>query len=129
MEEMREELLKLFRLVRDGKLSPEEALEIAETVGIFSQSQQPTKEGASAKKMLYVQIRDPKGEKVDVKIPLSMAQLLKLTLPALKERLPGVDLEMVSKQIDQALGSLQELEGDIVNISSEDGTIVRLFIG
>ncbi|WP_448517104.1 SHOCT-like domain-containing protein [Pseudothermotoga sp.] len=125
---MREELLKLFRLVKDGKLSPEEALEIAETVGIFSQPQQPKKEGTSAKKMLYVQIRDPKGEKVDVKIPLSMAQLLKLSLPALREKLPGVDLEMVSKQIDQALGSLQELEGDIVNISSEDGTIVRLFI-
>ncbi|WP_448536224.1 SHOCT-like domain-containing protein [Pseudothermotoga sp.] len=125
---MREELLKLFRLVRDGKLSPEEALEIAETVGIFSQPQQPTKEGTSAKKMLYVQIRDPKGEKVDVKIPLSMAQLLKLSLPALREKLPGVDLEMVSKQIDQVLSSLHELEGDIVNISSEDGTIVRLFI-
>ncbi|WP_448523716.1 SHOCT-like domain-containing protein [Pseudothermotoga sp.] len=125
---MREELLKLFRLVKDGKLSPEEALEIAETVGIFSQPQQPKKEGTPAKKMLYVQIRDPKGEKVDVKIPLSMAQLLKLSLPALREKLPSVDMEMVSKQIDQALSSLQELEGDIVNISSEDGTIVRLFI-
>jgi hypothetical protein len=78
--------------------------------------------------MLYVQIRDPKGEKVDVKIPLSMAQLLKLSLPVLREKLPSLDLEMVSKQIDQALSSLEELEGDIVNISSEDGTIVRLFI-
>jgi hypothetical protein len=124
---MKEELLKLFRLVKDGKLSPEEALEIAQTVGVFFEPQQP-REKTSGRKMLYVQIRDPKGEKVDVKIPLSMAQLLKLSLPVLREKLPSLDLEMVSKQIDQALSSLEELEGDIVNISSEDGTIVRLFI-
>lgn len=125
---MRDELLKLFRLVKDGKLSPEEALEIAETVGIFSQTQQTLKEKPTGKRMLYVQIRNPKSEKVDVRIPLSMAQLLKLSLPIMKEKFPDLDLEMISKQIDQALESLEGLEGDIVNISSEDGTTVRIFI-
>ncbi|KAF2958048.1 hypothetical protein AS159_06595 [Thermotoga sp. Ku-13t] len=124
---MRDELLKLFKLVRDGKLSPEEAVEIAETVGIFSQPQEMTKE-KSSRRMLYIQIRGPKGEKVDVKIPLSMAQLLKLSLPAFKEKIPGIDLESISKQLDQALERLEEFEGDMVNISSEDGTIVRVFV-
>lgn len=125
---MREELLKLFKLVKEGKISPEEALEIAETVGIFSQSQQTTKEKTPGKKMLYIQIRSAQGEKVDVKVPVSMAQLLKLSLPALKDKLPNVDLQMVSQQIDQALNSLEEFEGDIVNISSNDGTTVRMFV-
>ncbi|WP_041078108.1 hypothetical protein [Thermotoga caldifontis] len=125
---MRDELLKLFKLVRDGKLSPEEAVEIAETVGIFSQPQEMTKE-KSSRRMLYVQIRSPKGEKVDVKIPLSMAQLLKLSLPVFKEKIPNVDVESISKQLDQVLEKLEEFEGDMVNISSEDGTIVRVFVG
>lgn len=125
---MREELLKLFKLVKEGKISPEEALEIAETVGIFSQPQQTTKEKTPGKKMLYIQIRSAQGEKVDVKVPVSMAQLLKLSLPALKDKLPNVDLQMVSQQIDQALNSLEEFEGDIVNISSNDGTTVRMFV-
>lgn len=125
---MREELLKLFKLVKEGKISPEEALEIAETVGIFSQPQQTTKEKTSGKKMLYIQIRSAEGEKVDVKVPVSMAQLLKLSLPALKDKLPNVDLQMVSQQIDQVLNSLEELEGDIVNISSNDGTTIRIFV-
>lgn len=124
---MRDELLKLFKLVRDGKLSPEEAVEIAETAGIFSQPQEMPKE-KSSRRMLYVQIRSPKGEKVDVKIPLSMAQLLKLSLPVLKEKIPNVDMESVSKQLDQVLEKLEELEGDMINISSEDGTIVRVFV-
>ncbi|MGB9789040.1 MAG: hypothetical protein ACPLTP_00225 [Thermotoga caldifontis] len=124
---MRDELLKLFKLVRDGKLSPEEAVEIAETVGIFSQPQEMTKE-KSSRRMLYVQIRSPKGEKVDVKIPLSMAQLLKLSLPVFKEKIPNVDVESISKQLDQVLEKLEEFEGDMVNISSEDGTIVRVFV-
>ncbi|MCS7174287.1 SHOCT-like domain-containing protein [Pseudothermotoga sp.] len=125
---MREELLKLFKLVKEGKISPEEALEIAETVGIFSPSQQHAREKTSGKKMLYIQIRSAQGEKVDVKIPVSMAQLLKLSLPALKEKLPNVDLQMIAHQIDQVLSSLEELEGDIVNISSNDGTTVRIFV-
>lgn len=125
---MREELLKLFKLVKEGKISPEEALEIAETVGIFSQPQQITKEKTPGKKMLYIQIRSAQGEKVDVKVPVNMAQLLKLSLPALKDKLPNVDLQMVSQQIDQALNSLEEFEGDIVNISSNDGTTVRMFV-
>lgn len=125
---MREELLKLFKLVKEGKISPEEALEIAETVGIFSQPQQIPKEKAPGKKMLYIQIRSAQGEKVDVKVPVSMAQLLKLSLPALKDKLPNVDLQMVSQQIDQALNSLEDFEGDIVNISSDDGTTVRMFV-
>lgn len=124
---MRDELLKLFKLVKDGKLSPEEAVEIAETVGIFSQPQETTKE-KSSRRMLYVQIRSSKGEKVDVKIPLSMAQLLKLSLPVFKEKIPNVDVESISKQLDQVLERLEEFEGDMVNISSEDGTTVRVFV-
>lgn len=122
---MRDELLRIMNLVKDGKLTPEQALELAETMGLFSEPKQQT---TGKKKMLYIQVRGNDGDKVDMKIPVGLAQILKLSLPALQEKVPNVDLNLLSEQLDEAMKNLSEIEGDILNVTGSDGTTVRIFI-
>ncbi|MGJ8455332.1 SHOCT-like domain-containing protein [Pseudothermotoga sp. U03pept] len=122
---MRDELLRIMNLVKVGKLSPEEGVELAESMGIFSQ---PKQTAQNKRRMLYIQVREKDGDKVDIKIPVGLTQLLKLSLPALKEKLPNVDLEFLSDQLDEAMKELSEIQGDIINATGSDGTTVRIFI-
>lgn len=122
---MREELFRIMNMVKDGKLTPEQALELAETMGIFSE---PKQQKSEKKRMLYIQVKGKDGDKVDIKIPVGLVQILKLSLPALKEKFPNVDLDLLSQQLDEAMKGLSEIEGDIINATGADGTTVRIFI-
>ncbi|HOJ87831.1 MAG TPA: hypothetical protein PLP64_03690 [Pseudothermotoga sp.] len=122
---MRDELLRIMNLVKDGKLTPEQAVELAETMGVFSE---PKQQVSGKKRMFYIQVRSNDGEKVDVKIPVGLAQLLKLSLPVLQEKVPNVNLNLLSEQLDEAMKNLSELEGDILNVTGSDGTTVRIFV-
>lgn len=122
---MRDEFLRIVNLVKDGKLTPEQALELAETMGFFSEPKQSSTE---KKRMFYIQVRSDDGDKVDIKIPAGLTQILKLSLPALQEKVPNVDLNLLSEQLDEALKSLSEIEGDILNVTGSDGTTIRIFI-
>ncbi|MEJ5230005.1 MAG: hypothetical protein WHT65_08380 [Pseudothermotoga sp.] len=122
---MRDELFRIMNLVKVGKLTPEEGVELAESMGIFSQ---PKETSQNKKRMLYIQVREKEGDKVDIKIPVGLTQLLKLSLPALKEKLPNVDLEFLSTQLDEAMKELSEIQGDIISATGSDGTTVRIFI-
>lgn len=122
---MRDEFLRIVNLVKDGKLTPEQALELAETMGFFSETKQSSTE---KKRMFYIQVRSDDGDKVDIKIPAGLTQILKLSLPALQEKVPNVDLNLLSEQLDEALKSLSEIEGDILNVTGSDGTTIRIFI-
>lgn len=125
---MREELMRIMNLVKDGKLTPEQAIELAEGMGIFSETSNFQKPKEGKKKLLYIQVRSADGDKVDMKIPVSLAQTMKLMLPSLKKNVPNVDLDLVSDQIDEALKNLPDLEGDIINVTGSDGTTVRIFV-
>ncbi len=122
---MREELFRIMNMVKDGKLTPEQALELAETMGIFSE---PKQQKSEKKRMFYIQAKGKDGDKVDIKIPVGLVQILKLSLPALKEKFPNVDLDLLSQQLDEAMKGLSEIEGDIINATGADGTTVRIFI-
>lgn len=122
---MRDEFLRIVNLVKDGKLTPEQALELAETMGFFSETKQSSTE---KKRMFYIQVRSDDGDKVDIKIPAGLTQILKLSLPVLQEKVPNVDLNLLSEQLDEALKSLSEIEGDILNVTGSDGTTIRIFI-
>ncbi len=122
---MRDELLRIMNLVKDGKLTPEQAVELAETMGVFSE---PKQQVSGKKRMFYIQVRSNDGEKADVKIPVGLAQLLKLSLPVLQEKVPNVNLNLLSEQLDEAMKNLSELEGDILNVTGSDGTTVRIFV-
>ncbi|RKX43729.1 MAG: hypothetical protein DRP33_00495 [Thermotogae bacterium] len=125
---MKNEVLRILKLVEEGKLSSEEAAElIKEVEGI---SQEPEKiSKPSQKKFIFVQIRSEDGDNVDIKLPLSMANLLKATIPGvISKSAPQMDVEGITNQISAALEELSSTEGDLVNITSSDGSTVRIFV-
>ncbi|MCD6102706.1 MAG: hypothetical protein J7J68_01885 [Thermotogaceae bacterium] len=125
---MKNEVLRILKLVEEGKLSSEEAAElIKEVEGI---SQEPEKiSKPSQKKFIFVQIRSEDGDNVDIRLPLSMANLLKATIPGvISKSAPQMDVEGITNQISAALEELSSTEGDLVNITSSDGSTVRIFV-
>lgn len=125
---MKNEVLRILKLVEEGKLSSEEAAElIKEVEGI---SQEPEKiSKPSQKKFIFVQIRSEDGDNVDIRLPLSMANLLKATIPGvISKSAPQMDVEGITNQISAALEELSSTEGDLVNIMSSDGSTVRIFV-
>ncbi|AEH52001.1 SHOCT-like domain-containing protein [Pseudothermotoga thermarum] len=124
---MREEFVRVMNLVKEGKLTSEQAAELIETMmSNFASSEKQTHE--MSKKLIKVQVRSSKGDNVDIQLPLKLSKLLILGLPALKEKMPDVDLNVISQQLQEALENLENLEGDIVNITASDGTTVRVFV-
>ncbi|RKX37880.1 MAG: hypothetical protein DRP19_00355 [Thermotogae bacterium] len=125
---MKNEVLRILKLVEEGKLSSEEAAElIKEVEGI---SQEPEKiSKPSQKKFIFVQIRSEDGDNVDIRLPLSMANLLKATIPGvISKSAPQMNVEEITNQISAALEELSSTEGDLVNITSSDGSTVRIFV-
>jgi len=125
---MKNEVLRILKLVEEGKLSSEEAAElIKEVEGI---SQEPEKlSKSSQKKFIFVQIRSDEGDNVDIRLPLSMANLLKATIPGvISKSAPQMNAEEITNQISAALEELSSTEGDLVNITSSDGSTVRIFV-
>ncbi len=123
---MREEFVRVMNLVKEGKLTPEQAAELIET--IVSKKSIDEKQTDHSKKLIKVLVRSEKGDNVDIQLPLKLSKLLAISLPVLKEKVPGIDLNAVSQQIEEALEHLEALEGDIINVTTDDGTIVRVFV-
>ena len=81
------------------------------------------------KRMLRITADNPKGDKVNVRLPIAaVKKLLKATgsLPVPKEKLDGIELEDLMKAISECLEA--ETEGDIITIDAADGMRLRVFV-
>ena len=125
---MKNEVLRILKLVEEGKLSSEEAAELIKEVESISQEPEKISK-PSQKKFIFVQIRSEDGDNVDIRLPLSMANLLKATIPGvISKSAPQMNVEEITNQISAALEELPSTEEDFVNITSSDGSTVRIFV-
>lgn len=125
---MKNEVLRILKLVEEGKLSSEEAAELIKEVESISQEPEKISK-PSQKKFIFVQIRSEDGDNVDIRLPLSMANLLKATIPGvISKSAPQMNVEEITNQISAALEELPNTEEDFVNITSSDGSTVRIFV-
>ena len=80
--------------------------------------------------MLRVIVDSPQGDKVNVQLPVKIIrQVLMVTgkLPIQYKDLQGIDLDALAAAILECLDG--ETLGDIVEVASADGSIVRVFVG
>lgn len=125
---MKEEFIRVINLVKDGKLTPEQAAELIETMVSKISVEERQANQSSRKKLIKMEIRSEKGDNIDIQLPLKMSKLLTLSLAVFKEKIPDIDLNLISKQVEEALEHLESLQDDIINIASADGTTVRVFV-
>jgi len=127
MIEMNEEKIRIMQMVKDGTLSPEEGLDLIESLGRHHKGESNHCPHGKAK-WLYIQVNEEDGKNVNIKVPLSLVKFAGKFIPneakkELKEQ--GIELDL-----DGILSSLQdEGEMNLVEINDEDGKTVRIFTG
>lgn len=124
---MNEEVLRILKMVEEGKISADKAKELMEA---FNGSNVPV---VSTKKyedkFLRIKVFSADGDKVNVQLPVKVIkEILKVsgTLPITKGKLQGVNIEELVETVVACLDS--EVMGEIVSVDSADGDTVRIVI-
>ncbi|GAB6189844.1 hypothetical protein JCM30566_15860 [Marinitoga arctica] len=124
---MREELLRVLTMVKEDKIEIEEAADLIEA--FFETKKENT--NTKTKRKLVIKVNSGNGDKVNVKIPLGLIKMAKALIPlGLAQQGANISKEQVD-QIVEALENINfdEFEGEnIVDVNTEDGDIVKIFI-
>jgi len=125
---MSDERMRILTMVAEGKIQPDEAERLLESVG-KDPSVTPATKGIP--KYLRVTVDSAKGDKVNVRVPLALVRAgmkLSAILPkdardSMEEK--GIDLGVLaSMESDELVEALKELT---VDVDSADGDVVKVF--
>ena len=139
-----DEKLRILKMVEEGKLSAEQAVELLKALegtvpewetadydqDAYEQTAIVNSNIPYENKMLRVIVDSPAGDKVNIQLPVKIIrQMLKVTgkLPIKSEELEGIDLEALTASVLECIDN--ETLGNIVEVNSSDGTTVRIYIG
>ncbi len=105
-----EDIKKILEMVRDGKMEVEQAEKLLKEIEV--------KEEKKKGKIFRIEVEDEEGTKVNVRIPLSAAKIL-LSTSLIPQQAGGVNIHEIIKHLDE----LDKIEGDIVNVETEDAKV------
>ncbi len=142
---MNEEILRIMKMLEEGKITAEQAAALATAVkGAAEPEQSPksiedkrilmesdmAKDQIPGQKMLQVRVLSEVGDKVKVNLPLNFVKgILKVTgkIPMVDhEHLQGVNIEELMDSIILAIDS--DLTGRIVDVETSTGDLVIIDI-
>ena len=127
---------RILKLVAEGKITVEEAEKLINAINDSKPEKPEPQKQTSLVKLaehfrkgtnpfsgkIIVEIKSAKGENVKIKLPLKLANLA-LNMTELNQE--GVNLKEI---IDNISGFVDEIDDDILNITSADGDAIRIFI-
>lgn len=122
-ETMKEERMRILDMLQKGIIKPEEADTLLSTLERADSAEEVvlTKKKAPFR-MLKIYIDSNDGDVVKVQIPIEFAKLLKTD--KFRSNLKGTDID-----IDAILEMInQGAVGDLVNIQSNDGDVIRVVV-
>ena len=124
---MNEEVMRILNMVEEGKLNADKAKELIDAL------EQPSQEIITVKdydnKMLRVNIESHEGDEVKLKLPVKVIKtIIKATgkLPMMSTNVDGVNMDELIDIISSSLDS--SVMGEILNINSADGDIVKILV-
>jgi hypothetical protein len=124
---MSQEIMKILEMIENGVLTPEAGAKLIEAV----EKAEPIKNQLKAKKkqhqMLKVQVLSADGDNVNIQLPIEFARVaLQSSKGSLikNEKLDqyNIDFDNLLEMIDQGY------IGSLVDITSADGDIVKIFV-
>lgn len=124
-DQIKEERMKILELLSKGVVSADEAEKLLAALG--HNDQESGKDIVVNKKkapfkMLKVLVDSTDGDKVRIQIPVEFSKLLKTS--KFKSNIGDVDID-----IDAILEMIAEgVDGELVNIESADGDIVKIIV-
>lgn len=114
---MNEEIMRVLRMVEEGKITSEKASQLIEALNGGAKEENSNDvlgDGDYGDKMLKIEVNSHDGDEVNVKLPVNI------------EGMEGIDSEMLIQSITAALDN--KAMGEIVKVNSHDGDVVRIFI-
>lgn len=125
-----DEKLRILKMVEEGTITADEAAELMKAIGAEDQQENPVALHSNYdKKMFRIIVDSEKGDKVNIQFPVgAVKKILKATgkLPIPDKNLEGMDLSAMMDAVCECLDD--EVEGDFVNVTASDGTIVRIYV-
>ena len=114
---MNEEKRKILEMVKEGKITLEEAEQLLDKLNLGESSNNaPRIKKPNSKKFLRVRVTEEDKVKVKVNIPIALAAVGLNLIPKAKLNVDGKQINM-----DQILKLIEEgTEGELVNIDAED---------
>lgn len=123
---------QILQMVKDGTISVEDGIKLLEALGMQSTPTQPVTpvinvNPAGGRKMLRVVVDSAKGDVVRINVPTS---LVKAGLNLSNQlKVDGNPIDMKGVDVDMIMAAIEEgATGEIVNIESADGDVVKIFI-
>ncbi|MBC7086905.1 MAG: hypothetical protein H5T96_00285 [Tissierellales bacterium] len=121
---MNEEILRVLRMVEEGKIEAEKATELIEALRIGEEDYSQTNQ---EDKKLKIKVKSGEGDNVNINIPVkfinSLGKAIK-KIPKIEgiEGLEEIDMEEILNAVSNGL------EGTIVDIKSDGGDIVEIVV-
>lgn len=128
---MNEEILKILKMVEEGKITSDKAKELIEALdskNTFIEAYKNTSDDTDIiNKMLKIRVNSKDGDNVNVNLPIKFIKTMlktigKLPIPDNIKGMESVDLNLISEAIDNGLS------GKIVDVKSANGDIVEVSI-
>jgi len=123
---------QILQMVKEGTITVEDGIKLLEALGAQgaqTQSVQPVinVNPAGGKKMLRVTVDSAKGDVVRINVPTS---LVKAGLNLSNQlKIDGNPVDMKGVDVDMIMAAIEEgATGEIVNVESAEGDIVKIFI-
>lgn len=122
---MKEEVKRILKMVEEGKIDSDKAIELIEALDKFDNMQKLTV-SQNLDKMLKVRVLSATKDTVNVNIPVKFLKAIgnavnNIKIPGVSEQ-EGIDIKMIMEAIDSGL------EGKIVDVKSSNGDIVEVCI-
>ena len=114
---MSEEKRLILEMVKEGKISIEEAEQLLEKASLGDSADETSKvKKPNSKKFLRVRVTEEDQVKANINIPIALAEVGLNLIPKDKLKVDGKQINM-----DQILKLIEEgTEGELVNIDAED---------
>lgn len=127
---MSDERRKILQMLKDGKISLDEADELLNSLDASIDSAVPLR-GAkdSTKRFIKIEVND-KDDNVKVNVPLSLAKIAMSLIPkAAKAEMEraGIDPNSIMNLDSIIEAAAQDAEGELVNVQSADGSTVKIY--
>jgi hypothetical protein len=122
-DNLKEERMRILDMLQKGIIKPEEAETLLSTLERADTAEEVVLSNKKAPfRMLKIYIDSNDGDVVKVQIPIEFAKLLKTD--KFRSNLKGTDID-----IDAILEMInQGVVGDLVNIQSGDGDVIRVVV-
>ena len=128
---MNEEVMLVLKMVEEGRVSADKAKEIIDTLGNTSKNIEVITPKRYEDKFLKIKVLSKEGDNVNVQLPIKVIkEIIKVTgkLP-ISTSVDGMNGINTDELMDTLISCLDnEVMGEIVDICSSEGDIVKIII-